>query len=45
MHRSLFLAASIILLLAVDRRTRVAGDPRGPRYGGAFDPLADARRR
>ena len=45
MPRSLFLAVSLISLLAVDSRTRVPGDPRGPRYGAAFDPLAGARAR
>jgi hypothetical protein len=36
------LAASIVSLLAVDARTRTPGDPRGPRYGVGFDPIAEA---
>jgi hypothetical protein len=39
---SLLLAAAIASLFAVDARTRVPGDPRGPRYGAGFDPIAAA---
>jgi hypothetical protein len=43
MHRSLLLAASLVTLIAIESRTRVPGDPRGPRYAVGFDPLAQAR--
>jgi hypothetical protein len=43
MFRTLLAAASLVSLFAIDARTRAAGDPRGPRYGVGFDPLAAAR--
>jgi hypothetical protein len=42
MHRALLLAASLSLLFAADHRTRAARDPRGPRYGAGYDPIAEA---
>jgi hypothetical protein len=45
MHPSLLLAASLVSLFALESRTRVAGDPRGPRYAVGFDPIAEARGR
>jgi hypothetical protein len=42
MHRSLLLAASLALLFAVDGRNRAPRDPRGPRYGIGYDPIAEA---
>jgi hypothetical protein len=42
MHRALLLATSLALLFAADARTRPARDPRGPRYGAGYDPIAEA---
>jgi hypothetical protein len=42
MHRTLIAATFLFSLFAIDARTRVAGDPRGPRYGVGFDPIGEA---
>jgi hypothetical protein len=42
MFPSFLIAASIATLSVVDARTRIARDPRGPRYGVGYDPIGEA---
>jgi hypothetical protein len=42
MHRTLLATTLLVSLFAIDARSRVAGDPRGPRYGVGFDPIGEA---